>query len=448
MITLNPRYRLNVHPQFLDAVAYKNSDTFGMTTTQQSSRVDTFRMETAKVLSRLRTAFRRAVMSFGNDGSLKSRDLQKTLGLDTRLSWQVAYIVSAEDPLQIGPHVPSPALFKKLLIAAGKKGAAEPALKELHEAYSAFERHIMEYADDRDGFDSLITSFIGGEAEAQFELNHRRSVFEALRYIWGMDIDLFSSCRILYPSKKVPNGIDCGLIRVKHNIRRLNTRASIIVDVKKFLSSNELPAYTEQHSVFDSEAYAKYGMPIMPAYCSRQELPLRQTELQGGGTAIEWISEEVGKPSCVDLVFGDIDHNIPLAKTPEGTNVFSSFVATGTPTRISIHDLWVHRSTFGNVQAEVARLGHAGYPLLDHRTPSDSLPLPELPCKDRVMFLGSGDAAAHLPEFEKYESILHNACESAGWDFEELDLYRLRIEYPILDTMTAVYFSFPEMKTT
>jgi len=399
---------------------------------------ETFRQETADVLTRLRASLSKALSLYSSDGTLKSRDLQKRLGVDTRLSWQVARIINADDPLDLTTHIPSPALLQKLLTAARAKGASEQSLANVVDAYGAFEQLIQHYAGDRTSFDAIMARIVGGDVDAQLELAHRRSIFEGHKYVWGIALETFAAARILHPSKDKPGIFDCAHVRYKQNLQRLNTNVPIIVDIKKYIFPAAPPP---QMAPIDPEAAAKYGMAIIPAFCSRPDLQLKHRELATGGVLVEWDSDTLGKPSAITLAFGDIDQS-DLFEREGNRKGFSGMVATGTPTELSVQDILVPRKLVTGVTCEIQRLGHVGYPLLEMRPGDDKLPLPELPCRERMAFLGAGEAAAHLPEAPRYSDLLQHVCKVAGWDMKDFDVYRVRMEYPLLDTILGVHYTF------
>src|ERR1700749_4641514 len=106
-----------------------------MTVAPTSLQTDSFRQDTTKVCTRLRTAFSRAFGGFGIDGVLKSRELQRRLGIDVRLAWQVTRIVNAKDPLDLCAHVPSQTLLQKALRAGLRQGVPQGILDAVNEAY-------------------------------------------------------------------------------------------------------------------------------------------------------------------------------------------------------------------------------------------------------------------------------------------------------------------------
>ncbi len=400
---------------------------------------DTFRQETANILTRLRAALGKVMSGYSMEGQLRSRDLQKRLGIDTRLSWQIARIVNSENPLDLSPHIPSPVLLKKALSAARKNGTTDEAITAVNDAYAAFEHHIHRYAGDRASFDAIMARLIGGETDTQLELNYRRSIFEGHRYLWGIELDHSLFARILHPSLTTPKAVDCALIRLKCGLRRIHNKVPIVVDIKKYVAPAKPPS---QEDVIDTEAFERYGMPIIPAFCSPANPDLRSTHLPTGGTLVEYVSGTVGKPSTITVAFGDIDRNTHLHELPSGEIGHSAIIGFGTPTRVCVHDLLIHRATFGRASCEISRLGHAGYPLLERKDSDPPLPLPDLPCHDEIAFLGSGEAATHLSDVPQYSDLLRYTCEKAGWNIEDFDVYRVRMEYPVLDTLIVMDYSF------
>jgi len=413
----------------------------------------TFRQDTAKAYSRLRTAFSVAFSPFGDGGPLKSRALQRRLGIDVRLAWQVARIVNAENPLDLSTNIPSQAPLQKAIQAARKQGAPQTALDALSDAYSAFEQHIEHYAGDRESFDAMMAPLVGGDIDAQLEQAHRRAIFEGHRHVWGVELELHVIANIVHPSLKKNGLVDTAVVRFRHNLRHLHSQSPIIVEIKKGLLIEVKKEATSDlvggggvlpsRAPLDREAFVKHGVPILPAFCSMPDIPMRRIDLPAGGVAAEYLPHSVGRPSTVTFAFGDVDEEKPLITWPDGQRGIGMMCGFVMPTRLSVFDLLIHRPTFGTADCELSRYGHASYPLLLEQSESHlGLQLPGLPCREQAMFLGSADTAVHLNNVPAYGDLLRHTCRARGWRIDDFDVYRVRSEYPMLDTVMQMKYSF------
>lgn len=402
----------------------------------------TFEQETTTVLTRLRAAIGRALSRFSVDGSFKSRDLQKQLGIDVRLSWQLSRIICSEDPMTITPHIPSPALLNKVLQAVRARGVSEESISAVTEAYAAFEAHVVRYAEDRQSFDAMMARIVGGDVDMQLELAHRRAIFEGHRYVWGIELEAYIAARILFPAPKKPGLINTIQLRSKYGLKKLDSSIPIMVDRKK----HHLPTPDAQEPTqipLDAAAWERYGIPILPAFCSQPEIPLEVRMDHENIPNVIWKNDAIGKPSSVNLTFGDVEQRVTLLNCNGGLLGYNASITFATPTRVAIQDVLVHRPSLGSIQYELSRWGHIGH-MVEQYTPTGLLIAPQLPCRERVSFLGTGEAATHCAEIPYYSSMLTYACQKMNLNIEEMDVYRVRLEYPLLDTMIVSSITFNE----
>jgi hypothetical protein len=95
-------------------------------------------------------------------------------------------------------------------------------------------------------------------------------------------------------------------------------------------------------------------------------------------------------------------------------------------------NLVVHRSAFpqDKVTPSLKVHGHAGQSRPGDIADTHGL----LPFAEKLIYLGPCSSALHLLEVPRYEEMLRYACTTQQWDLDEFDIYRARIEYPMLDT--------------
>src|SRR5690242_3329392 len=83
-----------------------------------------FPAEAVAVLHQLRSAITKLFESVPG-GLRKSRDVQKLLGVDARLSWQIFKLAGPGDALSLAPNIPGSTSMRRLLDAAKGHGIAE-----------------------------------------------------------------------------------------------------------------------------------------------------------------------------------------------------------------------------------------------------------------------------------------------------------------------------------
>lgn len=403
-----------------------------------------FQQETANVLARLRSALIE-LLSVPVGGIHKSLDVQKHYGVDAKLSWQIFRMISCPDPLQLAPFVPAAGPLRRLLAAAKKRGAPEALVSAAAAAHEAFERHIRTHAGDRTTFDAMLDDVTHSDAAQQANLLHRRSIVEGYQHILGVQLDVLVRAFLAHPGSS-PGICDFASLRAKIGLRRLRPQLPLVVDRSKMMSGGETDEFVRD--ALDPDAARTYGAPVIPSFCSASLPHLRSQRMPDGRTLAELTGDAVGRLGSVDLTFGHAWRNVPLDRAQSGPFRgrfgFGGSTAFNLPARLAILDTFVHRPTFGRMEHELAMWGQT-------MNLSESSPelagAPQLPCRERVVFLGSGAAAARTAEATRYVEMLQFTTRRLGWDLEEFDVYRIRIEYPLTFTAVTCTFTIPGSET-
>jgi hypothetical protein len=399
---------------------------------------ETFRHEATHLVGRIRSGLMKAISeSVGN--VKRSRDVQERLGLNMTLSWQVYRILNnSENLIELCPHIPSAGMLQKLLSSARRKGASEAGLSALADAHAEFEKFVERYAGDRDCFDAMVAPIIGGDAQAQIELAHRRASFECQRHIRGLDIESHIASYTFGPPAQPGQHFGYMGLSLTHHIRRLSYDQDFTVSGRSFFhdSSNSKP--------LDADEFARRGgVPVLGQFCSPPTLPLRQKRLTDGFVETVWNGGEMGSPGAVDVALGEIYENFGLAKRPGNRFGQVAIVNVNAPVRVLVRDFVVHRPTFGSLDTEVTRWAYVAPRVPKTMDPPEEMGFPQLSCHDHVSLLGSGADAAYSTDVPRYVEMLQYGCGVMGWNLDEMDIYRIRIEYPLVNSVTAVSCTFP-----
>jgi hypothetical protein len=63
---------------------------------------------------------------------------------------------------------------------------------------------------------------------------------------------------------------------------------------------------------------------------------------------------------------------------------------------------------------------------------------------ESVTYLGKGPSVLYTADVPRYPELANYAFERLGWDGERFDVYRCRVEYPVLPSTVAMVFDLPE----
>jgi hypothetical protein len=71
-----------------------------------------------------------------------------------------------------------------------------------------------------------------------------------------------------------------------------------------------------------------------------------------------------------------------------------------------------------------------------------------LPFRERITKLAAGAAGAYLREVPQYLDLLNHATSRVGWRLQDFDVYRIRIEYPLLYTALLMTLELDEAESS
>lgn len=112
-----------------------------------------------------------------------------------------------------------------------------------------------------------------------------------------------------------------------------------------------------------------------------------------------------------------------------------------TPCEAVVVDLLVREDTFGAIEPEMAvygeQSGGSSYP-----APGSERDL--LPIRQPVLSLGKGPSVLHTPDVPRYAEMARFAFDRLGWEAERFDVFRIRIEYPVMPSSVVLRFELPE----
>lgn len=395
-----------------------------------------FQSEAARAFAAVRAALGNLVAAV--PGTIRRpTDLQKALGVDYKICWQVFNVVRATDSLAAAKHAPSPSGVKRLLTAARRAGVGGEVIDAVRSAAEQLGDVVESHAGDRQAFDAMVSAVSDDEDAAAVDLQHRRAAYRALSHIWGVQVQTYLLSMFVRPSASA-NGTDECVLNVKHGVRRLRPNVPAVVHGYRHHSSTEVTRSPSRRPL-DPDAAARYGAPILPEFCS-QPLPAFNTiPYANGWTYHEVSGESIGRRSAVDFAFGGIARDVPFSLDTDGRRLFRSSATMQTSTGLLVSDLLVHRPSYGAVTPEL---------MIFRNTPGDESPevsrqAQQLPVWEKVTALGTATTVAQTPDTLSYPTMLRAACDALGWDLGEFDLYRVQVQYPVLGSVVRLQFYMP-----
>ncbi|TVQ61459.1 MAG: hypothetical protein EA378_08790 [Phycisphaerales bacterium] len=393
-----------------------------------------FTQETGLALQGVRSALADFVAAVPGN-MRRPTDLQKALGLDSKICWQIFNVIRGDASIAPAIHVPTLPALRRAMASAESVGVPHTLIQGVRQSLQDFEKVVEAHAGARPDFDAMVAAVAPNEQTEQIELKHRRSVYRGLSHIWGTQIDVLSTTTLL---KGNPDGsTDRLILSCKHGLRRLRPDANI--RVYGYRLSLHTPATPSSTVPIEPGTIERYGAPLMPEFCSQPLPEFRMRTDEEGWSTCELAGRSIGRLSEMDLAFATVSRSVETARDTDGRRWLGSNVLFNTPTGLLVSTLLVHRPTFGEVRPELLVFAHAPGSDAPSAVRSTALPL-----RERIAALGSGDRIGASPDEPRLQEMLRTACDRVAWDPREFDAFQVRVQFPVLHSVVRISFFLDE----
>jgi len=396
-----------------------------------------FEVEAARVLQRLRTTLAEVIASVPGAVS-KPAELRRALGIDMNLSCKLFKVISASGCLAAGPHVPGTAALRTFLNAASKAGVREQVIASATVAAAEFERFVASHAGDRAAFNSMVSSVATSGDAAQIALQHRRAAFRAQRHIFGIQARAQVKCVVAQPAND-PRMLDCAQITGFVSLGQLRANAPLVVS--RVLIANDDGTLREiEREPLDPTPDQQHGIALLREFCSQPPPRFRMVQVAPGTAYGELMSNGVGKKAAVTCIEGHLARAAVPRYREEANRIGANAAKIRIPCEVLLLDLLVHEETFG-------ALTPIAFTCAEHLGEVAASGVCEewrrLEPRESVAYLGKGPSALYAPEVPRYAELGRYVFHRLGWDGERFDVYRCRVEYPVLPSTVVMVFDLP-----
>ncbi len=398
-----------------------------------------FQADAERVLHRLRTALSDVVAGVPGRVS-KPTDLQRALRVDLNLCCKVLKAVSAPGVLPVGLHLPGILALRSFLKAARKAGVPEPVVDAAAAATEAFSDLVNTHADDRSTFDSMLSSLVTSDDAAAVSFQHRRATARGQAHLFGMQARALIKCLLVQPAADDPAMLDLANLTGFVSLRLWRAARTPIVLTPAYTTNDDATATrTVRREPLDPAADRAAGAALLPEFCEGPPLQLREVPTAPGRVLGELTGVGIGNRAAVTCVEGHLNRSaVPRYRDP-ANKIGGHLAEIRVPCDALYLDLLVRDDCFGPLRPTVhACADH----LAELRTPGAS-PWQRLEYES-VEHLGKGASVLYTPDYPRYPELARHAFDRLGWDAERFDVYRCRIEYPVLPSTVAMFFDLPE----
>lgn len=394
----------------------------------------TFEQAAEDATRQLQAAFMHLITAAPADIT-NSAELHRALGINQRLGWQVYRVAHASDPLAAAAEVPKPAAMRRVIDGARGAGLPGATIDEVAEASAAFERVVLEHAGDRRSFDSIVSS-LAGAGPTPLGLQQRRAAFEANSHLFGVQARSRLACYCFHPSD-IAGTADLLILRGFLDMRWLRKQqAPFILSRFRSFDNDGVERHTPTREPIDAEQSFQHGHSLLGQFCSDPPPVLRAELTREGFMQTEIVGEGVGNGSARTFIAGEVLRGAESRQATDRNPLLQISIGTRVPMTVLSLDVLVHEGTFGPIEPEVFSFSDTH--CMDGRTWGRESDL--LPPHATLKYLGRGPDVMHSPDVPRYPEMVRYAMDKRGWDAARFDVWRCRVEYPVLPSTTTFQF--------
>jgi hypothetical protein len=402
-----------------------------------------FEEQATSVLRRLRGAVSAVIEAVPGSGSIsKAADLQRALNIRSTLAWQVYRLAYAAGPVVEASAIPGVTAMNHFFEAASARQVPNDVIIRARRAVEEFKAVVQAHAGDRSAFDSMISA-LDGSRSTHIDLQHKRAAYKANSHLWGVRAKTQLSCFMHQPSADNPDMIDLVGIRGMIGLRRLRRNAPWVISRVRLSDADgrvQERHQIERGSPIDPIEDGAPAVSLLRDFCSK---PLPKFSVAPGGEGlvnVELQPTSVGDQSAVTCLIGDAYRSVfSLHSTPE-TPEHTMQTIVRTPCETLIHDVLLYHGMFPEQLPQVCVYS-------DLRAVTTTLLGRErdlLPMSETVIYLGRGPQVLSTPDVPRYAEMVQYALDRVGWDASKFDVYRCRVEYPIMPSSVVTIVEPPK----
>lgn len=359
-------------------------------------------------------------------------ELRRTVRIDKTLAWKLISFIEQEDVFLASKYLPGKSSFDTFLKRSRKSNADQAMTERASEAYMGYLDLIEKFAGDRSSLD-IILQGASDHGREKIYRDQKKECYLAQRFLYGV------SCATSFMFQVVPeirDGITT-IIGVKGftDLQRFWENPVSLYGLPELGRTNGSGRNAIEAFVPEIRRSRDKFIPYYPEYCScRMPQPSDRKIVVDDVFPDEYTKQD----EQIDLVTAQVvtSSGVVSEEEKEGGNYFLSGVSSVFPTEVLIVDVFIHRNS-RTVDPQVMvynDLSIVGRDQpLSNRSPSERLTFDE-----RILHLGRGIFCSQLRDISWYTDMVSDVFHRIGENDEEYDLFRVRIEYPILPSSVVL----------
>lgn len=375
----------------------------------------------------------RAVLEPVHRTSPGPQALARTLGVDKVLTSRVLKAMRCRDPLTATHCMPGPEPLRRLIKAAGRRGADPAALADASRAVDSFEILIRDRIGDRSLLDAILSSWVP-EARREFELRRKQSAFKALSQLRGVQAESLVAVAVVSPSAD-PKLLDVVWVNGVVGLHRVRPGVGVKITTRRMTA----PGAPGRHPcALDGRPIEDPTALMLPAFCSD---PTPRLNVRRVGDVVQYTlaGDDFGPSAAVDLFFAEANVGELPRYLPPGNDRKSYFFAeVVTPAQLLQFDVLVHESLYPGPEPALRIYDTSFEGVASVNDPSREID--RLDMLESIEPLGVGATRFRSGAVPRYAELLRHVFTTIGADGSRYRGYRCRIDYPVYGSQVAMVF--------
>lgn len=393
-----------------------------------------FKAEVCEVMESLRAAIREALGEDAADPTRSPAEFSRDLGLDTKLGWKLHWLLTESNLFAAALYVPGRAGMGLIVDGLARVQASEASLGAVRQASDAFQRCVSSHADNRAGFDVLLSA---QSPDQRSSIDHRKLAYQGVRSIWGIESAANLMTYIIHPSAE-GDMMDVASIRGIIGCQRLRENVPWRVARTTMRRPDGVESNFRREAVDPALRGVDPGdeIPVLAGYCSNPLPEIQRVPSPLGAVEYQLGNGPVGKQGRFDLVIGEVTRSVQSRFANPGDPPLRTRLSVRIPTQQVVFDVMMHREMFGRSTPRSLMVSD----LFASDLGAQPQPQDEMPGLGEPEVLRASPGVLSLDVYPKFADAVDEALGTLGWAPESFDVYRLQMPYPPVPTTLILEF--------
>lgn len=395
------------------------------------SALGAFRSECDEAIGALRAALGRLGAAADSD-PLRPQEVSRRFGINKNLTWKIARVLLATDPLEAIPMIPGPEGIEIYLRAFESKDALHEHTAVVRKALTQLEGVIARHFGDRAQLEVVLD---GLRTDGNLE-SSRRMAFKGMSGVFGLRARVRLTVHMLFPSRDTPGVGDVAQLVGLAGLQRLRPIGALPV----FRTTGGSPANSRVMTPLVRTADRNNDDFLLREFSNFPSATVHTREF-GGQKILELSEGPIGRVGESDIFFGTLMQGVmALRRTPD--ELCHEFVTNvSLPSESLVLDFYCHRDLVGTEAMTAAVHSTLGQPLSSDAVQREQS---RLPMDLSPAVLEQLHEPPPIPSMPRYAQMIDQAFGAAGQDIRDFRLVRMCADFPPAPSAVVVRWMLPE----